>query len=93
MDPTDTYDGFATKFNYPVDREEIIEAAGDTDIRAPTGPSDSLATVLERTETRTFQSPRELHEAILANLGEQYIGRKHYDDRGTNVDRIPDETI
>lgn len=93
MDPTDTYDAFATSFNYPIDRDEIIERAGDTDIEAPTGSPDSIATILERTDTRTFRSARELHEAILGNLGEQYIGRKGYDDRGTSFDRTPEETI
>jgi len=93
MKTTDTYDPFATTFEYPIGREEIIDTAGDTDIEAPTGAPDSVATVLGRAETRTFQSPRELHETILATLGEQYIGRKHYDDRGTNFGRAADETI
>jgi hypothetical protein len=93
MNPTDTYDRFATTFDYPIDTEEIIEAAGDTDITAPTGTPDTIATVLERTEARTFRSPRELHETILGNLGGQYIGRKRYDDRGTNFTRGPNETI
>ena len=93
MHPTETYDGFATNFSYPIDREEVIDAAGDTDIRAPTGTSDTVANVLERAETRTFGSARELHETIMANLGEEYIGRKNYDDRGTNVGRAPDKTI
>jgi hypothetical protein len=93
MNTTDTYDPFATAFEYPIDRDEVIETAGDTDIEAPTGTPDSIATVLERTETRTFRSPRELHETILCNLGEQYIGRKNYDDRGTNFDPTTQETI
>ncbi len=93
MNTTDTYDPFATAFDYPIDRNEVIEAAGDTDIEAPTGAPDSVATVLERTETRTFRSPQELHETILCNLGEQYIGRKNYDDRGTNFDPNSEETI
>jgi len=93
MNTTDTYDPFATAFEYPIDRNEVIETAGDTDIEAPTGTPDSIATVLERTETRTFRSPRELHETILCNLGEQYIGRKNYDDRGTNFDPTTQETI
>jgi hypothetical protein len=93
MNTTDTYDPFATAFDYPIDRDEIIDTAGDTDIEAPTGAPDSVAAVLERTETRTFRSPRELHETILCNLGEQYIGRKNYDDRGTNFERAANETI
>jgi hypothetical protein len=93
MNPSECYDAFAKNFNYPIDSDEIIESAGDTDIRAPTGSPDTIATVLERTETRTFRSPRELHEAILGNLGEQYIGRKGYDDRGTSFNRTPEETI
>jgi len=93
MNPTETYDRFATKFSYPIDSEEIIAAAGDTDIESPTGTPDTIATVLDRTETRTFRSPRELHETILGNLGEQYIGRKKYDDRGTSLDRTPEEAI
>jgi len=93
MHPTDTYDSFATEFSYPIGREEIIESAGDAEITAPTGTSESVGDVLDRVETRTFRSARELHETILSNLGEQYIGRKFYDDRGTNVGASDSRTI
>ena len=85
MRPNDAYDRFATEFSYPITREEIIATAGDTTVQSPTGTSESIAEVLDRTGTRTFSSPRDLHETFLANLGEQYIGRKFYDDRGTPI--------
>jgi hypothetical protein len=93
MQPNDAYDRFESEFDYPIDRERIIETAGDTEIRAPTGRSTSIGDILERADTRTFESPRELHETLLTHLGDQYIGRKFYDDRGTNVGRTTARTI
>ncbi|MFB6080368.1 MAG: hypothetical protein ABEJ81_05165 [Haloferacaceae archaeon] len=86
MRPTDAYDHFETTFSYPIAHEDIVAATGDTTVQAPTGPSESIAEVLDRAAPQTFHSPRDLHETFLANLGEQYIGRKFYDDRGGPVE-------
>jgi hypothetical protein len=93
MHPNDAYDRFESEFDYPIDRERIIEAAGDTELQAPTGSPESVREVLQRADTRTFRTARELHETLLGHLGEQYIGRKFYDDRGTNVERTPSKTL
>jgi hypothetical protein len=90
MRPNDAYDRFETEFSYPITREEIVDAIGDTTVQAPRGPSESVAEVLERTETPTFQSPQDLRETFFANLCDQYVGRKFYDDRGRTV--VGDET-
>ncbi|MFB6299100.1 MAG: hypothetical protein ABEH65_02450 [Halobacteriales archaeon] len=85
MRPNDAYEHFETEFSYPITRTDVIAATDDTVIQAPTGTSDSLGDVIARTETTTFHSPQELYETFLAHLGEQYIGRKHYDDRSCNI--------
>jgi hypothetical protein len=84
MRPTDTYDHFESTFEYPIDRDDVIDATGETYIPAPTGDSESIADVLGRSEQSTYDSPQALYETFLACLGEQYIGRKFYDDRGSN---------
>ncbi|MDY6819897.1 MAG: hypothetical protein SVG88_14650 [Halobacteriales archaeon] len=85
MRPNDAYEHFETEFSYPITRTDVINATDDTTIHAPTGTSDSIGDVIARTETTTFRSPQELYETFLANLGEQYIGRKFYDDRSCNI--------
>lgn len=85
MRPNDAYDRFESEFSYPIARDEIIDAIGDTTVQAPMGTPESVAEVLERTETPTFDSPQELRETFLANLCDQYVGRKFYDDRGRTV--------
>jgi len=86
MRPNDTYDHFASEFDYPIDRDDVIDATGETAIAAPTGDPESIADVLGRAEQSTYDSPQALYETFLACLGEQHIGRKFYDDRGANFD-------
>lgn len=85
MRPIDAYDRFETEFSYPITRDEIISAIGDTTVQAPTGSAESVAEVLERSDTPTFRSSQELRETFYANLCDQYVGRKFYDDRGRTV--------
>ncbi|MFB6219615.1 MAG: hypothetical protein ABEH77_10670 [Halobacteriaceae archaeon] len=85
MRPNDTYDHFEAEFSYPIDREDVIEAVGETALTPPRGAPESIGEVLGRAEATTFHCPRELFETLTAHLGEQYVGRKFYDDRGPNV--------
>lgn len=91
MRPNDAYAHFETEFSYPISRDKIIEAAGDTTVDAPGGPAESVADVLGRADIPTFHSPQDLHETFLANLSDRYVGRKFYDDRGRNFG--PNDTM
>lgn len=85
MRHTDAYEAFEQTCSYPIDRETIIETMGDRTIESPTGTEETLGEILGRTETETFGSTRELFDTFVGQLGEQYVGRKFYDDRGDNV--------
>ncbi|MFB6173874.1 MAG: DUF5789 family protein [Halobacteriales archaeon] len=85
MRPNDAYDRFASTFEYPVSHEEIIEAVGETAVRSPNGTDETIGDILARSERSEFRSAQDLHETFLSTLGEEYIGRKYYDDRGCNI--------
>jgi hypothetical protein len=81
----ETRDRFISELTFPVQRKTVIERLGHVEIDPPTGEPETVADVLGRTETRLFRSPDELYDALVAFLGDQYVGRKYYDDRGSNV--------
>lgn len=75
------------EFEYPVDHETVLAQIGDTTIDAPDG-SDSMTVgnILPSDEDRTYETAEDLFNSIYGNLDDSYIGRKFYDDRGTNID-------
>jgi hypothetical protein len=73
---------FARTLTFPVDREVVLDAVGGTELDAPYGDPETIREVLGRTDEPDFDSADELFDTVLANVGDQYIGRKHYDDRG-----------
>ena len=87
MRPIDAYDNFDRTYSYPVDRKTVIEKMGEIEIEAPHGTNETIGEVLDRVETETFTSTRDLFDVFVGNLSDQYIGRKFYDDRGDNVTR------
>lgn len=70
--------------SFPVDHESLIDRIGDRSIEAPSGEPESIAEVLERAGEPSYRSPGEVHATLLGNLGDAYVGRKYYDDRGAN---------
>ena len=73
---------FARTLTFPVDREAVLDAVGGTELDAPYGDPETIREVIGRTDEPDFDSADELFDTVLANVGDQYIGRKHYDDRG-----------
>lgn len=84
-------DLFASRFEFPVEREAVLEQVGDVEIEAPTGDAERIGTVLGRTEQATFASSEELQDLLITFVSDQYVGRKFYDDRGANVRSDLDE--
>ncbi|WP_136589100.1 DUF5789 family protein [Salinigranum halophilum] len=78
----ETRNAFARQLTFPTDRETVLAEVGDQPLEAPYGDPETIRTVLERTDEASFNSADELFDTVLANVGDQYIGRKHYDDRG-----------
>ncbi|AUX08055.1 hypothetical protein AArcSl_0402 [Halalkaliarchaeum desulfuricum] len=79
-----TRDLFIREFDFPAHRDTVIEGVGDVELDAMYGDPETIAEVLSRTDQAEFDSVDELYDALITFVGEQYIGRKFYDDRGMN---------
>lgn len=88
---SETRDLFVSRFEFPVDRNVVMEQVGDIEIDAPMGEAERIGTVLDRTEQDSYASSEELQDLIITYVGDQYIGRKFYDDRGANLQSDLDE--
>lgn len=73
------------RFEFPVTLESVIDDAGAVEVAAPEpADSETISTILERGGSTRYRSPSELVNDIMGNVSDCYIGRKYYDDRGTN---------
>jgi hypothetical protein len=72
---------------FPVENERMAALLEGTRLDAPNGEPVELTTVLDRAEETTYRSLEEIHSAVIANLDERYVGRKHYDDRSRTLGR------
>lgn len=68
-----------------MDREAITETVGNVAIESPNGDATDLETVLTRSDETAYASVTELHHTVMANLEDDHVGRKHYDDRSDTV--------
>jgi len=72
---------------YPVTLEAVRDRVGETTIVAPdSDASETIDTVLENVDEGDFETVDELFETVVSRLPDAYIGRKYYDDRGSNPD-------
>lgn len=70
---------------YPIDRRTVIEEFGELTLESPDDPPDDIAAILGRLGTdERYGSADELYLTIIGTVSDRYIGRKFYDDRGTN---------
>ncbi|MFC7046505.1 hypothetical protein ACFQH6_14820 [Halobacteriaceae archaeon GCM10025711] len=75
------------RLDYPIDLAGVREEIGDELLEAPDAEdSTTVGDVLAIYEEDTYESADELHQAILSNLPDEYVGRKHYSDRGTTAE-------
>jgi len=87
MEVTRLRSALEAEFAFPVDRETLVQRAGDVEIDGVAAESETLAAVLELTDERTFASSQALSETLVGSVPEGYVGRKYYDDRsGTSPD-------
>jgi hypothetical protein len=68
-----------------VEHGTVVETIGDVELDAPWGDPETIGEVLTRTDDAEFHSADELYDTILTYVGDQYIGRKFYDDRGSQA--------
>jgi hypothetical protein len=81
-------DLFSSELEFPVECGDVREQTGDVQLTSPTGSAETIGDVLDRCEQDVvFNSNDELYDTLVTYLGEDYIGRKGYDDRGQNPQR------
>jgi hypothetical protein len=75
-----------TEFTYPVEIDTVIERMGTTEVETPdrTDP-ETVSSILLPLGGDTFDSASMLYETIYGNVSDDHVGRKYYDDRGSNV--------
>ena len=69
------------EFTFPVHRKTLLESVGNVELDGVAAESETVATVLERTDERTFASSQALYETLVGSVPDGYVGRKYYDDR------------
>ena len=65
---------------FPTTGRELIEAHGDHRIEYQEG-TERLGDVFEPLAEETYESHGEVHQAVLAMVGEAAVGRQGYSDR------------
>lgn len=83
---SETRDRFASELTFPIEHETVLDTLGDVELDAPYGDPESVADVLERAGEREYRSADELYDTLVTFVGDAYIGRKFYDDRGSNTE-------
>ena len=65
---------------FPMTTEQFVERHGDHEFELPNG-METIAEVLERTDTETYQTPEDVRLTLYNSLSSKAIGRKGYSDR------------
>ncbi|MFB6129572.1 MAG: hypothetical protein ABEJ28_01985 [Salinigranum sp.] len=79
----ETRDLFSRQLTFPVEHETVSRQIGDVELDAPSGSAETIGEIIARTDDARYDSADELFDALITNVGDQYVGRKFYDDRGT----------
>lgn len=83
-------DYLEAEFTYPVELETVVERAGDVRIGdADTDDPETIRSALASLGPDSFDSADALYKTIYGNVGDDFIGRKYYDDRGGNPSEVP----
>ena len=87
MELHDLEDYLADEFEFPVDAAHVIERVGDVELEAPDSEdSVTIDSLLDPLGEDHYESPTMLKQTLSGQLPDEFVGRKHYDDRGPNVE-------
>ena len=75
----------------PISREAVHDRVGDVRLDAPTGEGETISDVSGRCGEEEFASADELHDALVGFVSDEYVGRKFYDDRGSQPSEPEEE--
>jgi hypothetical protein len=65
---------------YPCTTDELCAEYGDREVEF-VGGTETLSTVLSRTEGETLRTPEDARLAVFNNVTGDAVGRRHYSDR------------
>lgn len=82
MEYSDTEQIVDESLEFPVTHTAVIEQIGAIEITSPSGDSATIQETLAPVEEESYLTSDALYTSIIGNLGETFIGRKYYDDRG-----------
>lgn len=82
MNYSDTEQFVGESLEFPATYTAVVEQIGTVEITSPSGDSVTIREILDPVEEESYLTSDALYTAIVGNLGETFIGRKYYDDRG-----------
>lgn len=73
---------------YPASIDDIRRECEDSEVTFQNGETTTLGRILDTVDEppEQFESSTDLHNFLMSLAPEESIGRKYYDDRGSNVD-------
>ena len=81
----ETRDLFSRQVSFPTTTEDVIAEIGEVALEAPMGEEETIADVLGRCPDDEFGDADALYDALITFVGDAYVGRKFYDDRGSQA--------
>lgn len=93
MDFHEVRDRLDQKYEFPVDHTVLVEEVGDIELDGSSTESETVETVLNRTEKTTYQSANGVYEILFGTVTDAYIGRKCYDDRSGSRQSTEDRSV
>lgn len=77
----------------PIEHDTAVEKLNGGKIECPSGDGECITEALMMDETRRYETSTEIYESVMCYLGDEYVGRKYYDDRSPNMlDNCPPES-
>lgn len=65
---------------FPISRSTVLAQHGDATVELPEG-TETVTTVLERTDEKEYDTYESLRDAFLCGLPAEAVGRRYYSDR------------
>lgn len=89
MNIQDSHEYFEENLDFPLVTGAVNEQIGSTEIDAPDEEdSRTISELLSQADEETYNSANDLYEMVVSSLPDDYIGRKYYDDRGSNLEGL-----
>ncbi len=79
----ETRDLFSRRVSFPTTAETVRSEIGNVSLEAPMGDEETIGEVLSRCPHEEFENADALYDALVTFVGDAYVGRKFYDDRGS----------